>query len=269
MKHIIDIKNLSYKYKDKVVFNNFNMSIEENSFISIAGNNDSGKTTLIRLINGLLPSNNTIVVCASYINNNRIHDHSKRIGSVYENNLNTFLFNDVYKEMAFPLENLSVSPTDIETKIIDTAKYFGIVDLLDKKIEDLTSSEKQELMIAISLLHEPELLLLDNPFSMMDRITKNKIINKLLDYKKTHNLTIVLATSNLEDTLKSDYLYILDKGKIVVEGKPLIALKEDGLINRLGLTVPFMVDLSLKLEFYDLLDDYELDMEALVNKLWK
>lgn len=269
MKNIIEIKNLTYKYKDKTILNNFNMSIEENSFISIAGNNDSGKTTLIKLINGLLPNNNSIVIGMSYLNSNRIHDHSKIIGSVYGNNLNTFLFNDVYKEMAFPLENLSVNPTDIETKIIDTAKYFGIADLLDKKIEDLTSSEKQELMIAISLLHEPKILLLDNPFSMMDRNTKKKIKDKLLDYKKKHNLTIILSTTNLEDTIDSDYLYILDKGKIVVEGKPLTVFKEDGLINRLGLTIPFMVDLSLKLEFYELLDDYELDMEALVNKLWK
>ena len=81
--------------------------------------------------------------------------------------------------------------------------------------------------------------------------------------------TIILSTNNLEDTINTDYLYILDKGKIVVEGAPLTVLKEDTLINRLGLTLPFMVDLSLKLKFYELIDDIELDMEALVNKLWK
>ena len=269
MKNIIEIKNLTYKYKEKTIFNKFNMTIEENTFVSIAGNNDSGKTALIKLINGLLPSDNTITVGMSYINSNRIHDHSKMIGSVYGSNLNHFLFDDVYKEMAFPLENLSIDSGKIESRIIEMAKYFGIVELLDKKIEDLTSSEKQELMLVISLLHEPKILLLDNPFSMMDRTTKKKIKEKLLEYKKKHNLTIIMSTINLEDIIDSDYLYILDKGKIVVEGNPLTVFKEDGLINRIGLTIPFMVDLSLKLEFYNLLDDYELDMEKLVNKLWK
>ncbi len=269
MKKIIDIKKLTYQYKDKTIFNNFNMSIEENSFITIAGNNTSGKTSLIKLINGLLPSKDSIVIGMSYLNSNRIHDHSKIFGSVYGDNLNTFLFTDVYKEMAFPLENLSIEPSKIESRIIELSKYFGITEYLDKKIDDLTSSEKQVLMLVISLLHEPQILLLDNPFSMMDRNTKKKIMDKLLEYKSKNNLTIVLSTNNLEESLSSDYLYVLDKGKIVIEGKPLVVLKEDSLINKIGLSLPFMVDLSLKLEFYQLLDDYELDMEALVNKLWK
>lgn len=267
--NIIEAKNLTYKTNKKTVFNNFNISIPEGSFVSIAGNNDSGKTALIRLMNGLLPSNNAIVVGMSYINDKRIHDHSKEIGSVYGNNLNNFLFDDVYKEMAFPLENLNIEPTQIEERIIEVAKFFDISDLLDRKVVDLTSLEKQEVLLAIALLHEPKILLLDNPFSMMDRTTKNKIKSKLLKYKEKHNLTIVLATNNLEEVLDSDYLYILDKGEIVIEGKPLVVLREDKIISRLGLTMPFMVDLSLKLEAYELIDSIELDMEALVNKLWK
>ena len=265
MDNLIEVKKLKYKN----IFNNFSISIKENSFISIAGNNNSGKTVLLKLLNGLLPNNDTITMGYSYIDSNRIHDHSIEIGSVYEENINSFLFEDVYKEMAFPLENLNINPTDIETRILEIAKYFGISELLDKKTSDLTSSEKQVLLIAISLLHKPKILLLDNPFKMMDKNTKKSIINKLLDYKKKNTITIVLSTSDLEDTIYSDYLYILDKGKIVVEGKPLDVLKEDIIINRVGLELPFMVDLSLKLEFYELIDDIELDMEQLVNKLWK
>ena len=267
--NIIEAKNLTYKTNKKTIFNNFNISIPEGSFVSIAGNNDSGKTALIKLMNGLLPSNNTITVGRSYINSKRIHDHSKEIGSVYGNNLNNFLFDDVYKEMAFPLENLSIKPSEIEERIIEITRYFGINELLDRKVVDLTSQEKQEVLLAIALLHEPKILLLDNPFSMMDRTTKNRIKSKLLEYKIKNNLTIVLATNNLDDVVDSDYLYILDDGEIVIEGKPLVVLKEDKIISRLGLSMPFMVDLSLKLKFYELVDDIELDMEALVNKLWK
>lgn len=269
MNNIIEIKNLNYSENKKEIFKDLNMSIPEDSFISISGNNDSGKTLLIKLINGLLPSNNTISIKYSYIDNDRMYDHSVDMGTVYGSNLNSFLFEDVYKEMAFPLENLNIDPKEIEKRIIEIAKFFGITELLDKKIEDITNSDKQELLIAISLLHKPKILLLDNPFSMMENNTKKKMMTKLLEYKDKNKITIILSTNNLEEVLTSDYLYIIDKGKIVIEGKPLSVLREDTVINRVGLSLPFMVELSLMLEMYNLIDDIELDMEQLVNKLWK
>lgn len=267
--NILEIKNLNFKYKDTVIFKDFNLKIEENKFVSIAGNNTSGKTTLIKLISGILPSDNSITIGYSYVNSKRAFDHSKERGVVFGNRLNSFLFEDVYKEMAFPLENLIMSPKDIEKRILEIAKHFGITKLLDKKTSDLTNSEKQQLLIAIALLHKPRLLLLDNPFSMMDRITKKKMIAKLRAYQILNELTIVLTTVNLEDTVYTDYLYILNNGNIVMEGTPDLVLKEDTLLNRLGLSIPFMVDLSLKLNFYNLIDDIELDLDRMVNTLWK
>ena len=269
MKNILEIKKLNFKYNNNIIFKDFNLSVKENDFISIAGNNTSGKTTLIKLINGSLPSDKMITIGYSYVSNDRVHDHSKELGTVYGSNFNYFLFDDVYKELAFPLENLSIDPADIEKRIIELSKFFCVNKLLDKKIHDLTKSEKQQLQLVISLLHEPKLLLLDNPFSMMDRITKRNMMKKLKEYQASNNLTIILATTNLEETIDSNYLYIINKGGIVIEGKPLNVLKEDTLINRLGLEIPFMVDLSLKFEFYQLLDDIELDIDRMVNTLWK
>ena len=171
--------------------------------------------------------------------------------------------------MTYPLENLNYKEEEIEDRILELAKFFDIKRLLDKKTYDLTNSEKQEVLIAIALLHKPKILLLDNPFSMMDNKTKIKILKKLKEYRNKNKLTIVLTTTNLEDTLESDYLYIINKGNVVIEGKPLSVLKEDSIINRLGLSMPFMVDLSLKLEFYKLINSIELDMESMVNTLWK
>ena len=121
----------------------------------------------------------------------------------------------------------------------------------------------------ISLLHEPKILVLDNAFSMMNKKTKEKIKKALTDYKSKYNLTIILMSTNLEDALDTDYLYILNKGNIVVEGLPNVVVKEDTLLNRLGISLPFMVDLSLKLEFYELIDHVEMDINRLVNDLWK
>ena len=91
----------------------------------------------------------------------------------------------------------------------------------------------------------------------------------LREYQKKNNLTILQTTTDLEDVIDTDYLYIMNDGDIILEGEPLTVLKEDTLLNRLGLSIPFMVDLSLKLEFYELLDKIEVDVDRMVNTLWK
>lgn len=269
MANILEIKNLNYKYGTTTIFKDFNLSVKEGSYIGIVGNNNSGKTTLIKLIAGILPSKNSITIGYSYVDNHRIQDHTKELGIIFGNQLTTFLFEDVYKEMAFPLENLNIEVKDIEKKILEISNLFGISKLLDKKTRDLTNSEKQEVLIAISLLHQPKILLLDNAFSMMDRKTKERIQKALKEYQTKYKLTIILTTTNLEDTLDTDYLYILNHGNIVVEGEPFVVLKEDTLLNRLGLSLPFMADLSLKLEFYELIEGIEMDMNRMVDNLWK
>ena len=269
MSKIMEIKDLNFQYGTTTIFHHFHLSLEEGSYISIAGNNRSGKTTLIKLIGGLLPSKDTITINYSYVDSNRIKDHTKDLGIVFGNLSTPFLFEDVYKEMAFSLENLNYSIEEIEHRILEVAHLFKINKLLEKKTSDLTNAEKQILLLAIAILHYPKILLLDHPFSMMDSKTKQFIKKVLKDYQKKNHTTILLTTTNLEDTLDTDYLYILNQGKIVVEGKPLVVLKEDTLLNRLGFSLPFMVDLSYKLEFYELLKETELDMDRMVNTLWK
>lgn len=269
MRNILEIKNLKYKYGKTTIFNNFNLSIKEGSFVAIAGNNTSGKTTLIKLISGILPSKDSITVGYSYVDSNRIHDHSKDFGIVFGNNYNTFLFEDVYKEMAFPLENLNTPSVEIEKRIIELAKLFNISKLLDKKTKDLTNSERQQVLLVIALLHKPKILLLDDAFSMMDKKTKQDMKQSLKKYQQKYKLTIVLTTTSLEDTIDADYLYVIHNGEIAVEGEPYLVYKEDVVLNRLGLSLPFMVDLSLKLQFYELITEIEVDTNRMVNTLWK
>ena len=266
---ILEIKNLNFNYKDKTVFNNLNLTIDEGSFTTIVGNNKSGKTTLIKLICGLLDSRESIIAGYSYIDSKKIHDNSIMFGVVFSDTNNKFLFETVYKEMAFHLENLNIKPEKIEKIIIETAKKFSNLSLLDKKIEDLTNSEKQEVQIMISLLHKPKILLLDNCFTMMNKTTKNKILKVLQNYIKEDKLTIILTSTNLEDTLMSNYTYVLNKGNIIMEGSPISVLREESILNRAGLELPFMIDLSLKLEFYELLETEIIDMDRMIDTLWK
>ena len=93
-----------------------------------------------------------------------------------------------------------------------------------------------------------------------------EILNKL---NKEEKITIVMSTNTLEEIVDTDYLYILNKGKIEVEGNTIEILKQDNKLNRLGLELPLMIDLSVKLNDYDLLKDVILDMDRMVDTLWK
>ena len=99
---------------------------------------------------------------------------------------------------------------------------------------------------------------------------ETKEIMEVLKYlNDEENMTIVMSTDNLEETLYSDYLYIMKDGKVVLEGKPLDVLQKDNILNKVGLNLPFIVDLCVKLKDYNLIKDIELDMDKLVNILWK
>lgn len=269
MEKALEINNLKFSYPNKEVFRGLSLTIEEGTFTTIVGNNKSGKTTLIKLMCGLLDGQKSVVAGYAYVNNQRIHDNSRFFGVVFSDVEGKFLFPNVYKEMAFPLENLNIEVKKIESKIIEISKEFGITEMLDKKIEDLTTSEKQELLIAISLLHDPKMLLLDNAFSMMNKKSKEKILRILKNRIEKDHLTVVLTTMNLEEIIDSDYTYVLNDGNIVMEGSPLQILREERLLNQVGLELPFMADLSLKLEFYELVEGITMDMDRMVNTLWK
>ena len=95
------------------------------------------------------------------------------------------------------------------------------------------------------------------------------ILKELKEFQLENNMTIIMTTMNLEETLESDYLYIIADSKIILEGAPQQVLEHDNVLNKLGLELPFMMDLSVKLRDYDVLKEIELDMDRMVEKLWK
>ena len=135
MSKILEINNLTFSYPEKPLFRGLSLEIEEGKYITIVGNNKSGKTTLMKLICGILNSKESIVAGYAYVNHARIHDNSRFFGVVFSGIDNKFLFDNVYKEMAFPLENLNIPVPKIEEKILEVAKEFGqgVCDFYDKE----------------------------------------------------------------------------------------------------------------------------------------
>lgn len=269
MKSIIQIKDLTYKFGKKILFDSLSLDIKEGDFISIIGSNNCGKTTLIKLIAGILPNNKSIVAGYSYVNNKKIQDNASFFGIVIHDFSNKFLFDKVFDELVFPLENLCYPKEKIESRVIEVANLFDISNLLDKNIIDITNSERQKLILALSYIHEPKVLLLDNPFIMMSKNDKEKMISVLEKINKEKNVTILLTSNDLEEVVKTDYIYVFNDGKLVIEGNPISVFREEKILNTLGLSLPFMIDLSFKLQFYNVLNSTITDIDGMVNTLWK
>lgn len=267
MSYILEVKNLSYDVSQESILKDLSLSVSKGKRVAIVGNNGSGKTTLLKLLAGIIPSRDSIFFYGDDLDIKKNPEILKRVGCVFKDEF-SFLMEDVYHELIFPLENLNYPVSSIQDTVRELVEYFDAVYILDKKTSDLTEEEKALVSLLLAIVHSPEILIMDDPFSMMGVDYRKKILSKLFDYASLKEMTIVFSSSRLEDVILSDYIYVLNDGMIVMEGKPLSILKEDVRLKKMGLELPFMVNLSLMLEFYEILDDVYLDMEKLVVKLW-
>lgn len=265
MKNIISVNNLSYKK----IFSDISFDIEKGSFTVISGSNNCGKTTLIKLLSGLITTEKMIEFDSNYIEDINKTKLFLNEGIVILNEKFNFIFDKVRDEISFVLDNLDLDEVEKETR------YSEVVSLLKiKKYEGLNPNtlnrkEKILVLLALSIIHKPKILFLDDICLMMNRKEKKIILDILHKLNKEWSITIVMSTTKLEEAVTADYIYIIDNGEIALSGKPLEVLKDDNVINKLGLSMPFMIDLSIKLKDYDLIDDVILDMEGMVDLLWK
>jgi len=264
---IIKVKSMSFKYDDKYIFKDFDLDIKPNSFVSIIGKNGSGKSTLAKILIGLYQASGYITV-DGYLLNNFYLKKIRRIFSVCFDNADEHIIGETVKDdLAFSLENLQYSKEEIEALITNISKKFKLEDILEKTPNELNNSEKEKLAIASSLIHNPKILLLDESIHKLNASDKKLVFKILKEYQKENNLTIILITHNLEDTLFSDRIIVLDKGRIVLDDtKEKIYI--DDKLEKIGFKLPFVIKLSHNLMLYDLIDKIYTDEKELVDKLW-
>ena len=265
---IIKVKSMSFKYDNSYIFKDFDLDINPGTFVSIIGKNGSGKSTLAKILIGLYQAYGYITI-DGYLLNNFFLKKIRRVFSVcFDNADDHFLGETVKDDLAFSLENLEYSKEEIENNIKIVAKKFKIDNILEKAPDELTNSEKEKVMIASSLIHNPKILLLDESIHKLNASDKKLVFKVLKEYQEEQKLTIILVTHNLEDTLYSDRIIVLDKGKIILDGTKEEIYIDDKL-EKLGFKLPFIVKLSHNLILYNLIDKIYFDEKDLVNKLWQ
>ena len=228
---IIKVKSMSFKYDNSYIFKDFNLDINPGTFVSIIGKNGSGKSTLAKILIGLYQASGYITI-DGYLLNNFFLKKIRRVFSVcFDNADDHFIGETVKDDLAFSLENLEYSKDEIESNIKVISKKFKMENILEKTPDELTNSEKEKVMIASSLIHNPKILLLDESIHKLNASDKKLIFKVLKEYQEEQKLTVILITHNLEDTLYADRIIVLEKGKMILDSTKEEIFKDEKLIS--------------------------------------
>ncbi len=267
--NIIEINNLTFRYDKKFIYDDFSLNIKRGTWVTIAGPNGAGKTTLVKIIAGLVKTYSDVKVFGNKINRKNISEIRREIGFVFDNPDNFFACETVEDELAFSLENMAVYPSTINKKIKEISHLLKIENILKENPYNLSGGEKQKVALGCALMLEPTILVLDEALMMVDINERDKLYKILKEYNLKKRVTIISFTHNLEEAIYSDRLVVLNQGKIVVDGSFPVVFDEERVMRKIGLEVPFSVELSQKLRLYNLVDKIYLIPERLVDEIWK
>jgi len=269
MNHIIQIRNLNYGYHDTMLFDHFNLMIQKETFTSIVGKNGSGKSTLLKILCGLKKADANIHIGGYQLCGKNICGIRKQIGVLLETGCDSFAKKTVKEELSFPLENLNWTIERIDEAVEKISKQLKLQHILEKPVEQLYRGERQRLRLATALITRPTILLLDQPYLGLSEEEKKIVVSVLKKCHTKEHMTIIQMVEDLEDSLYGDDIVILSDGKAVLFDQKEKVLSETKILKAAGLQLPFVVNLSNKLKYYELVDDVMLNMDEMVDVIWK
>ena len=221
---LITYNNFHFRYKKNKEYqlNNINLKIDVNKFILLCGETGSGKTTLIRSMNGLIPQfypgyyKGNVIVNGNDNSETPIAELARDVGIVFQNPENQLIAMDVENEIAFGMENLGFSKEKMRKKIEDITKTMEIEHLLDKAPFELSGGEEQRVAIASILVLEPKILILDEPLSSLDPRMARKIISLLKKIQNETKTTIIISEHRMDLILPVvDELILMSNGSVL------------------------------------------------------
>ena len=244
---MIKVENVSFKYKSNYtnILENLNFSVEDGEIIAIVGQNGSGKSTIGRLISGILKlkSGNIKIDDINISKNyNLVKD---KIGIVFQNPENQIIFNNIYDELSFSLKELEKS--EINERIDWALKQVGMYEFKEHDLYTLSLGQKQRIMIAEVLSKKPKYIILDEPTTMIDSQGKEEIYKIIRELKK-QKYTIICITNLADEILLADKTLILDNGKIVHEIAKEDLIDKAYLLDKFSIRQPTLLKILTELK---------------------
>lgn len=270
MKDIVKFDNVVFGYdEDSKVLNGLTMSIKEGTYTVLLGHNGSGKSTIAKLIVGLLqPSLGTIEVFDSKLDDNTIYNIRNKVAIVFQNPDNQFIGSTVEDDIAFGLENRCINQADMAYIIEEFSTKVGMNQFLKNEPSALSGGQKQRVAIAGALALYPDLLILDESTSMLDPKGKKEILSVIQNIKKENpKMAILSITHHIDEALLADEIIVINEGRVVQTGKPKDILYNQKLLKDNALLPPFVVEVKDALSKQGIEIDKCFTMEELVDKL--
>lgn len=265
---LIKVDNLSFGYDQNLVLKNVSFEIKKGSYVTIIGHNGSGKSTLARLLLGLLEKKSgKIVIDGLELNERNLETIRKKIGIVFQNPDNQFIGSTVEDDIAFGLENICVDHKKMDDLILKFATKVGMQNYLKKEPHNLSGGQKQRVAIAGVLAMSPEIIVFDEATSMLDPKGKMNIKKLISDLHKNDQQTIISITHDVEEVLNSDFVIVLNQGKIFKMDIPESIFKNEQALIDIDLDVPFLIKFKniLKKQGIRLSDSF--DNEKVIEEL--
>lgn len=276
MNKILEVENLVFKYEKESDVNQLNgvsFSITKGEWVSIIGQNGSGKSTTARLIDGLFEEFEGIVkIDGERLTAENVWNLRRKIGMVFQNPDNQFVGATVEDDVAFGMENQGIPREEMIKRVDEALLAVNMLDFKTREPARLSGGQKQRVAVAGIIALRPEIIILDESTSMLDPTGRSEIMRVIHEIKDKYHLTVLSITHDLDEAASSDRILVMRAGEIIKEAAPseLFATSED--MVEIGLDVPFSSNLmkDLRTNAFDLPEKYLSEdelVELLADKL--
>lgn len=276
MNTMIECRNLIFKYtagenqEEKIAINDVNLQIKEGEFIAILGHNGSGKSTMAKHMNALLiPTEGKMLVNKMDTSDmNNLWNIRETAGMVFQNPDNQLVATIVEEDVAFGPENLGVPPEEIRKRVDEALERVGMSEYKRHAPHLLSGGQKQRIAIAGILAMKPKCIIFDEPTAMLDPSGRKEVLDTIIDLNKNYGITVILITHYMDEAAKADRIVVMDKGKLILDGKPRDVFSNVEKMKNIGLDVPQVTELSYELQKVGInIDTRILDVNEMVNAI--
>ena len=243
MENIIEVKNLSYRYDHKsedYILKDVSFHVKQGEWLSIVGHNGSGKSTTVRLIDGLLEAESgDIIISGDKLTTDNVWEKRRQIGMVFQNPDNQFVGATVEDDVAFGLENQGMDYPMMVKRVHEALELVGMQDFKEREPARLSGGQKQRVAIAGVVALQPDIIILDEATSMLDPEGRLELIRTVKEIKDKNHLTVISITHDLDEISLSDRVLVMKNGQVESTATPRELFSRPDLED-LGLDQPFV-----------------------------
>ena len=263
MSNILEIRGLNFRYPDsrKKAVEGFDLAVPEGEIVVLAGPSGCGKSTLLRTVNGLIPHmysgeySGEVKVGGTSVKDSSMRELAQKVGFLFQNPENQIFMFTVERDVAFGLENLGVPRAEMRARVDEAIRLLGIPDLAHRAPHELSDGQKQRVALAGVLAMKPQLVILDEPTSLLDPKTAAELVATVARLRHDLGTTFVVVEHRLDLLVKiADRVVVMNEGRKVMEGNPKEVLFS-GEAEPYGVSVPAITKVQKMLAKDGLLPD--------------